>query len=202
VKLLPVALSLENRAVLIVGGGPVAARKAAAFLEVGALVTVVSPELSPDFPPVQHLAKHYETADLSGFCLVCACTNLPEINAQIALDAKTQGIWCNLADAPENSDFHTSAVVRRDEIAIGISTSGLSPVLSRHLKSQIESCIGPEYGKLLEMVRRYDVPTSQRGAFWRAVLGGEILELLRSNEHSLAAERLESVFKSLEPGTE
>ncbi len=197
--ILPVALDVENRAVLIVGGGAVAARKAAAFLECGARVTVISPEISADFPVVNHRAKFYESADLNGFSLVCACTNSQSVNAQIALDAKSQGIWCNIADAPDDSDFHTAAVVRRGEIAIGISTTGISPVLSRHLKAEIEAKIGPEYAQLLEMTAKFAVPTAQRGAFWRAVLGSETLELLRSNEHYLAAERLASVFKSLSP---
>jgi len=199
VKLLPVALDLENRAVLIVGGGAVAARKAAAFLEAGALVTVVSPDLSADFPAVNYRAKRYESADWSGFSLICACTDNAEINAQIALDAKSQNIWCNIADAPENSDFHTVAVVRRGEIAVGISTDGISPVLSRHLKREIENCVGPEYAQLLEIAARFPLETHQRGAFWRAVLESDALQLLRSNEHLLAAERLETVFKSLAP---
>lgn len=195
--ILPIALDVEARAVLIVGGGAVAARKAAAFLECGALVTVISPEISADFPTVKHRAKRYESADLTDFSLVCACTNSQTINAQIAFDAKYRGIWCNIADAPDDSDFHTVAVVRRGTIAIGISTTGISPVLSRHLKAEIEARIGPEYTQLLEMTAKFEVPTSQRGAFWRAVLQSEALELLRSNEHKMAANALESVFKSL-----
>lgn len=197
--ILPVALDVENRAVLIVGGGAVAARKAAAFLECGARVTVISPELDADFPTAQHRAKLYETADLAGFSLVCACTNSQTVNAQIAADAKAQNIWCNIADAPDDSDFHTVATVRRAEIAIGISTGGISPVLSRHLKAEIEARIGPEYGQLLEMTAKLGVPTARRGEFWRAVLGSDVLEQLRSNEHKMAAETLENVFKSVSP---
>lgn len=197
--ILPVALDVENRAVLVVGGGAVAARKAAAFLTSGALVTVVSPDLAANFPPVSHRAKKYESADLEGFSLVCACTNQQEINAEIASDARAQKIWCNIADAPQNSDFHTCAVVRREEIAIGVSTSGLSPVLSRHLMSRIESCIGPEYGQLLEMVRPLNMETAQRGAFWRSLLASDVLDLLRSNEQEKAAQTLETLVKSLAP---
>lgn len=198
-KLLPVALDVENRPILIVGGGAVAARKAASFIECGALVTIVSPDLSADFPPVQHRAKLYESADLAGFSLVCACTNRQKINAQIAADAKNQKIWCNIADAPENSDFHTAAVVRRGEITIGISSGAVSPLLSRHLKAEIEACVGAEYTELVEMSRRFPLQNSERGAFWRAVLAGDALQLLRSNEHLLAAQSLEKVFESLSP---
>ncbi len=195
--MLPVALDVQGRAVLIVGGGAVAARKAAAFLEAGALVTVVAPELSPEFPPVALRAKTYESADLNEFSLVCACTDDFEVNARIGADARAQNVWCNLADAPENSDFHTCAVVRRGEIAVGVSTAGISPVLSRHLRAEIEGCIGPEYAQLLEIAREFSVPTAQRGAFWRAVLQSEALQLLRFNERLGATEAVELVFKSL-----
>jgi uroporphyrin-III C-methyltransferase / precorrin-2 dehydrogenase / sirohydrochlorin ferrochelatase len=48
VKFFPVFLDLRERDCLVVGGGPVAARKAAMLLEAGARVTLVSPALGPD----------------------------------------------------------------------------------------------------------------------------------------------------------
>ncbi len=195
--LLPVALNLENRAVLIVGGGAVAARKAAAFIEAGARVTVVSLLLGEEFPPVTHLEKRYESDDLTNFALVCACTDQKAVNGQVARDAAARNILCNIADDPQNSDFHTMATVRRAEIAVGLSTSAISPVLSRHLKEKIEVCIGPEYEVLLEIVGSYRIETKMRGAFWRQVLGSEILELLRAGEGEKAVQKLELVVKSL-----
>ena len=43
----PTALRLLGRPVLVVGGGPVAARRAKGLLDAGASVTVVAPEASP-----------------------------------------------------------------------------------------------------------------------------------------------------------
>lgn len=169
--LLPIALNLESRAVLVVGGGAVAARKVAAFQECGALVRVVAPTLGHGFPEVfEHRAREFEAGDCIGFVLVVACTNDAQVNAQVADEAKQLGIWCNVADAPDASDFHTVAVVRRGEIAIGVSTSGHSPVLARHLKEKIEAAIGPEYEAMLQHAASQDIPLAQRGEYWKNVL--------------------------------
>jgi len=194
---LPVALNLENRAVLVVGGGAVGARKAAAFADAGARVTIVSPQLNGDFPAVEFREKRYESADCSGFFLICACTDSREVNAQIARDAKAQGILCNLADDPKNSDFHTMATIRRGEITVGVATGGLSPVLSRHIKAKIEAALGEEYALLLEIAGSYRIETKMRGAFWRLILESEILALLREGERAKAVQKLEMVVKSL-----
>lgn len=198
--LLPVALNLENRAVLVVGGGAVAARKAAAFSEVGARVTVVSPELRGDFPDIEFYEKSYESRDACGFFLICACTDSKVVNAQVARDAKAQNILCNIADDPQNSDFHTMATTRRGEIIIGVSSGAISPVLARHLNQKIEDAIGQEYEMLLEVAGSYRIATKMRGAFWRQVLESEIPELLRAGEHEKAGKNLESIVKSLAPG--
>ena len=46
--LYPVSLDVSGRACLVVGGGPVAARKARTLVECGASVTVIAPTLSED----------------------------------------------------------------------------------------------------------------------------------------------------------
>lgn len=193
-KLLPVALDVENRAVLIVGGGAVAARKASAFLECGARVTVVAPQLGEGFPPVHHRAKGYERADLEGFALVLACTNAREINAQIADDARALNLWCNIADDPHRSDFHTAAVVRRGDVSVGITTGGHSPVLAAHLKGEIEATLGQEYAQLIEIAGSYAIGKALRGAFWRRMLQSDALSLLRAGKRDEARALIQTLL--------
>ncbi len=186
-KLLPVALNLENRAVLVVGGGKVAARKAGALVECGARVTVIAPVLQAGFPPVfEHRARDFESGDGAGFSLIFACTDKREVNAHIAGEAKKAGIWCNLADAPQDSDFHTAATFRRGEICVGVTTGGQSPLLAKHISAQIEAAIGPEYQALAGLLAGREVETSQRGDFWRRLLESDVLALLRAGKHAEA----------------
>ncbi len=108
-------------------------------------------------------------------------------------------ILCNVADEGEAGDFHSMAALRRGAICLGISTSGGSPALSKHLKQKIGETIGPEYDSLLELLaaRRAALPhtlkeQSQRAAFWRAVLSSEILNLLRAGQTEEAEKLLEN----------
>ena len=181
--MLPIALNLHSRRVLIVGGGQVAARKAASCLEAEARVTVISPTLTNDFPTqIEHRARLYQPGDCQNFDLIFAATNDAPTNARIGVEARSNKIWCNIADDPQASDFHTQSVVRRGQISIGVSTGGLSPVLARHLRQQIESVVGPEYELLQTLASDLEIPLEKRGAFWRAVVESEVLPLLRAGE--------------------
>ncbi len=193
--MLPVALNLENRRVLIVGGGGVAARKAAACLSAGADVTVVAPRLIDGFAaPVEHLAREYQNGDCQNFDLVFAATNSSHVNAQIGAEARSNKIWCNIADDPRASDFHTQSVVRRGPIEIGVSTGRLSPVLARHVREKIEAVVGPEYEMLQTLASEIEVPLAKRGNFWRALLASDVLDLLRAGETARARIQLGEIF--------
>lgn len=189
--LLPVALNVQGKRCLIVGGGRVAARKVQSLLECGAHVTIIAPELCsallaiPD--AIEWLPRPFQEGDCTGFELIFACTDQRTVNELVADEAKREKIWCSIADDAVNSDFHGAAAVRRGGICIGIMTEAGSPALARHLKNEIENCISAEYATLLEMVaaRRTEMdrlPAEQaaRAALWQAILQSDVLPLLRA----------------------
>ena len=196
--MLPVALNLHNRRVLVVGGGNVAARKTRACLDAEARVTVVAPNLIDDFPaPVEHLARLYQNGDCQNYDLVFAATDNRAVNARIGADARSNKIWCNIADDPDASDFHTQSLVRQGQIAIGVSTGRLSPVLARHLRERVEAVVGPEYLELQELVAEIKVPLKARGDFWRAVLQSDVLDLLRAGQTEAARASMGELLDSV-----
>ena len=197
--LLPVALDLYQRPVLIVGGGVVASRKAAAMLECGAKITVVAPGLVSDFPePVERRIRTFRPGDCIGFDLVVAATDDPAVNSLVRSEARSMRILVNDAGGPENSDIHTASVVRRGDIAIGVTTGGTSPVLARHLRERIEAAIGPEYGLLTEIVGPQAMTSRQRGDFWNLILASDILDLLRAGDTDTAKQRVQDLHAAFE----
>jgi precorrin-2 dehydrogenase/sirohydrochlorin ferrochelatase len=135
----PVMLDLAGVPVLVVGGGTIAARKVAGLLDAGAKVTVVAPmvlaELAAAVAEVRERA--YESSDIDGHQLVMTATDVPEVNAAVARDARAAGLWVNSADDPENCTFILPAVTRRGPVVVAVGTDGSSPALARHLRDRI-----------------------------------------------------------------
>ena len=84
----PVFLKLDGRPVLVVGGGPVAAGKLEGLLAAGAKVTVVAPEIRPEFERVgvTRRRRAFEPHDLDGMWWVVAAAP-PEVNQQVVAAA-------------------------------------------------------------------------------------------------------------------
>ncbi|MFI6601532.1 uroporphyrinogen-III C-methyltransferase [Nonomuraea sp. NPDC050536] len=123
-------LRLDGRRVLVVGGGRVAQRRVPALLEAGALVTVVSPSVTPALDDliatgrITWHARPYEVGDCDGAWLVQACTSAREVNAQIAAEAEAKRIWCVRADDRDASAAWTPASGRVDEITVAVTAGG------------------------------------------------------------------------------
>jgi len=130
VALYPLGLRLSGRAVLVVGGGAVAARRASGLVAVGALVTVVAPEAGPDLRAllatgaVTWRNRGYRTGDLAGAWLAHTATGVTEVDALVASDAEAARIWCVNAGDHTASDAWVPAVTRRDDVTVTVSTGG------------------------------------------------------------------------------
>lgn len=153
-NLYPVALKLQGKRCLVVGGGSVAGRKIAGLKECGAEIILVSPEVTPELAAevvngkIQYLKRRFEEGDLKGVHLVICATDNKELNREIAGCCEARCIPVNVVDNPELSTFFVPSVVRRGPLCIGITTGGNSPLLARRLREEIEEQIGPEYGEL------------------------------------------------------
>lgn len=157
-KYYPVHLDINNRKVLVVGGGGVGTRKVRTLLACGARVTVVSLEASPQLRDLATSGeiilkkRSYQSDDLSGMFLVVGATNDEKLNRQISGDADRLNTLCNIADRPEGCNFILPSIVRREDLVITISTSGKSPALAKKLRKALENQFGEEYGTLLRLM--------------------------------------------------
>jgi siroheme synthase-like protein len=118
-------LNVSERLIVIIGGGAVAARKAAGVLEAGAKhVRVVSPEFREDFPPnVERVNEAYRAAHLDGAGLVFAATDDADVNDAIVRDAHARGLLVCRADSDDElpGDFITPAQFARGPVQVTVS---------------------------------------------------------------------------------
>ena len=156
-KFLPVFLKLADRNCLVVGGGPVAARKVRLLVGANARVQVISPGLCREMnelsssDKVQVFNREFSEADIDNQALIFAATNQPEVNLLIARLADEHKIPCNVVDDPDNGTFIMPSIIDRSPVIAAVSTGGTSPVLARLIKSKLESIIPSSYGKLAEI---------------------------------------------------
>jgi uroporphyrin-III C-methyltransferase / precorrin-2 dehydrogenase / sirohydrochlorin ferrochelatase len=119
-------LRLGGRLVVVVGGGAVASRRVPALLAAGAMVHVVSPEVTASLEglaeagQIRWLARGYAPGDCAGAWLACACAGPAEVNAAVAAEAESLRIWCVRADDAAASAAWTPASGSAGEVRVGV----------------------------------------------------------------------------------
>jgi siroheme synthase-like protein len=187
----PVSLDVSGRACLVVGGGPVAARKARTLVECGASVTVIAPTLSEDMeqlvPSLYALERRRYSGDASAFRLVVTATGLPDVDGAVYADAEGVGVWVNSADDRAHSSFILPAVHRDGAVTVSVSTGGLSPALASWLRTRLAARCAEGMGTLAlllgearERLREAGVPSDSVN--WAEVLDGPLPALVQAGE--------------------
>ncbi len=158
----PIFLNLKSKRAVVIGGGPVAARKILSLLDTGARVVVVAEHIDDVLRAkcqnsnIEFVEAKYSKDYLVGATLAFAATNDAKTNAQIYKDCQQLEVLCNVADNPALCDFFTPAVVKRDDLQIAISTDGNFPAYAGHLRQKLEEIITSEHGRFateLEKIR-------------------------------------------------
>ena len=159
----PAFLDLEGRKCVVVGGGKVASRKVRRLLKAGALVTVISPGLDPALSrlkkrgAISHIERGFRPADFKGAAMVFSATDQAAENKKVSLSAQRQGILVNVADMPGQCSFIVPSVVDRGPLLLAVSTSGVSPAMSRSIRIELERSYGRQFARYLKelaVVRR------------------------------------------------
>ena len=202
--LYPVGLILAGRPVLVVGGGTVAAQKAAELLHCGATVTVVAPEIDPALRADDRVtceARPYRSGEVAGYRFAVAATDDPAVNQAVYDDGEAAGVWVNAADDPARCSATLPSRVRRGSLLVTVSTQGRSPALAVHLRRRLEQEIGPEYALLLDLLaeardRIRAAGGSTEGLDWQGAIESGMLEEIRADRIHGAEELLRTCLPS------
>ncbi|NAZ54793.1 siroheme synthase [Vibrio toranzoniae] len=186
----PMFLDVENKPILVVGGGEVACRKVDSLLRAGANVTLVSPKVAPylkqlvDESKLHWVQNFYSSHILSkDYLQVWATTDNPSLNHQVYNDAKKLGVLVNVVDDLPYCDFITPSMVNRGRVQIAISSGGASPVLVRNIREKLETVLPQNIGLIADFGAskrnsiKESLPTvDDRRKFWERFLSFSLIE--------------------------
>ena len=203
----PVALDLQAKRCLVVGGGALATEKVEGLLVAGAEITVVSPTITPT---ITYLAeggeltlqqRPYVVDDLDGIYLAYGATEDRAENARVAADARRRGVIVNAVDDIPNCDFFAVSIVRRGDLQIAVSTNGRSPAFARWVREYLDAWIPKGFGGVLDALADVRQDLRAQGSTppyerWQAAIGEEVFSQLPRGVTHGARERVHHTVTS------
>ena len=135
----PLLLDVSGRRVVVVGGGPVGARRASGLADAGADVVLIAPVVDDridDDPRITVLRREYQAGDLVDAWLVHTCTGIAAVDETVARDAEDGRVWCVRASSAAKSKAWTPAVARVDDVVVSVNAGG-DPGRARDVRDAI-----------------------------------------------------------------
>jgi precorrin-2 dehydrogenase / sirohydrochlorin ferrochelatase len=187
----PVVLTVSGRRCLVVGGGPVAARRARGLLEAGAEVTVVAPDVVPaidllaDGGALEVVRRPYRSGEAAGYHLVLTATGAAEVDRSVVADAVSAGVLVNTAGGDAPGTVQLPAVHREGAVTVAVSTGGTSPALARWLADRLAASFPANVATIAELLdaARAELQAAGRptgSVDWQAVLTDSVVPLVEA----------------------
>lgn len=170
---MPLFVDLRGKFCLVVGGGPVAFRKAKRLADAGAKLLVISPEVCDELARLEkrpgvhinrcNFSKKWFEA-LKSFFLVAACTNNKALNKEITDLCRKKGILVNSATNPEKGDVFFGAEAGTRKLRVAVSTAGQSPLAAALFARAIEKELPEETDEFIEKLTKIRVKGGVKAA--------------------------------------
>ena len=202
---LPLFFNINNASTLVVGNGDSAARKVELLLKAGATVNLCADSpIKPlqaliDNARITLVSSAFVPELLDGIVLVVAATTESAQDDNIATLAKTRNLPVNVVNHAEKSTFIFPSIIDRSPIIAAVSSSGSLPVLTRLLRSRLESNIPQSFGRLAELASKYRTQVkdkfpdvNQRRRFWEHHLEGLFAEKVFSGHEAESSKIIEA----------
>ncbi|POF34575.1 siroheme synthase CysG [Roseibium marinum] len=211
----PAFMKVAGRKVLVAGHGGEAAAKVRLLGETNARIVVVSQMIEPelreaiDLFEAEHIAEDFRPVHLTGAALVFSAREDWDLDKAVVDAARIMGVPVNAVDKPELCDFYTGALVNRAPIAVAITSTGVGPVLSRHIRARIEAMLPRATGDLARLAESFRDATTKvirdgalRRNFWARFFSGSVAANLYAGKSGAARSEAQRLLNSMagEPG--
>ncbi|KRG71528.1 NAD(P)-dependent oxidoreductase [Pseudoxanthomonas dokdonensis] len=200
-SLFPLFANLQDRPVLVVGGGEVASRKIEGLLRAGAKVRVHAHELAAELQQwlqqgrLQRLEGAFDPAWIDDAWLVVAATDDAAFNRQLAHEAEQRLRMINVVDDAALSSYQLPSVVDRGALQIAVSSGGAAPMLARQLREQLEAQLDHSLADFADLFARHRAAIrarlpdlARRRQWFEHVLQGPMQAMLAAGRTAQAEE--------------
>ena len=165
----PAYLKLDDKKILIIGGGKIAADKLGHLLDFTSKIVLLSEKFDQNILElsqkngIKTIQKRYNKDDIDGFDIVIVAIDNIEKQKEIYQEAKSKKILCNSVDTVEYCDFIFPSYIKKGDVTISVSTSGASPAVAKYLRRFIENLIPKDIDKFLIQMKnlRKKLPKGQ-----------------------------------------
>ncbi|WP_114556090.1 NAD(P)-binding protein [Bacillus sp. K6W] len=153
----PLTVRVNEKRVVVIGGGKVAGFKIIPLLKQGADIVVISPELDANLvklveeKKIRWYQREYEKSDIKSAFLVVAASSDSILNEQVAEDAAENQL-VNVITDPESGNVHFPAAIHRGLLNIAVSTGGASPKLAKKIRDDIANKYDETYESYLDFL--------------------------------------------------
>jgi uroporphyrin-III C-methyltransferase/precorrin-2 dehydrogenase/sirohydrochlorin ferrochelatase len=209
VDIFPISLKLQQQRCLIVGGGHIALRKATLLAKAGAIIDVVAPAIEDQLlqlikttggePFIEAFAEKFLSTP---YRLVIAATNNAEVNKTVFEQCEARNLLVNSVDDIPHCRFMVPAIIDRSPLIVSVASNGTSPVLSRQIRTQLETSIPHGMGKLAEFsgkwrnqVKEKISNPDERRIFWENLYASPLKEQVFNDNLDVADSMLEQALQ-------
>lgn len=207
----PISLKLQQQPCLLVGGGHIAYRKAQLLAKAGAKIDVIAPEIEPELLQLiqrqngqyfaMTFAEYLTQGDIQHYLLIITATNDAEVNRSVFEYGEQHHLLVNSVDDVPHCRFMVPAMIDRSPLVISIASNGTSPVLSRQLRTQLETSIPHQLGKLAEFSGEWRAKVKEkipnpdkRRIFWEQVYASPIKEYVFQQQMAQANDAMQQAL--------
>ena len=155
----PAFIKLDNKKILLVGGGKVAYEKLLHLLDFSENIAIIAEKFSDamlvkmDALHLQYNRRSYEKGDIAKYDIVVVAIDDIALQATIFEESKEYKCLCNAVDSTKYCDFLFPSYIKQDDLIIAVSTSGASPAMAKYLRIYLQKLIPKSIGEFLKEMR-------------------------------------------------
>ncbi len=155
----PAFLQLEDKNILVVGGGAIALEKLEKLLDFTTSITIIATLFRDETMvfiqnhSLSFYKRGYIKGDIAPFDIVIVAVDDLALQEAIFLESKNYKCLCNAVDSTAFCDFIFPSYIKEGDLTIAVSTSGASPAIAKNLRVYLQSLLPKNLMVFLEEMK-------------------------------------------------